>query len=97
MKKETQWQVLSCEFCEIFKNTFFTEQLRMSASAVCEDLCYNLTFWKRSIFSSSSKVVVVRILCQCFDDLSLFDYFLKNSVGNFYTLFITFLETEKRR
>ena len=28
IKKETLKQVLSCEFCEIFKNTFFTEQLR---------------------------------------------------------------------
>ena len=27
IKKETLAQVLSCEFCEISKNTFFTEQL----------------------------------------------------------------------
>ena len=27
IKKETLAQVLSCEFCEIFKNTFFTEHL----------------------------------------------------------------------
>ena len=27
-------QVPSCEFCEIFKTTFFTEHLRTSASAV---------------------------------------------------------------
>ena len=26
-------QVLSCEFCKIFKNTFFTEHLRVTASA----------------------------------------------------------------
>ena len=32
IKKETLVQVLSCEFCEIFKNTFFTEQLRTTAS-----------------------------------------------------------------
>ena len=30
IKKETLAQVFSCEFCEIFKNTFFTEQLRMA-------------------------------------------------------------------
>ena len=30
--KETLAQVLSCEFCETFKNTFFTEHLRMTAS-----------------------------------------------------------------
>ena len=27
IKKETLTQVFSCEFCEIFKNTFFTEHL----------------------------------------------------------------------
>ena len=33
VKKETLAQVFSCEFCEIFKDTFFTEHLRTSASA----------------------------------------------------------------
>ena len=28
IKKEALAQVFSCEFCEIFKNTFFTEKLR---------------------------------------------------------------------
>ena len=32
IKKETLVQVLSCEFCEIFKNTFFTEQPWTTAS-----------------------------------------------------------------
>ena len=32
IKKETPAQVFSCEFCEIFKNTFFTEDLQMTAS-----------------------------------------------------------------
>ena len=27
-----KWQVFSCEVCEIFKNTFFTEHLRATAS-----------------------------------------------------------------
>ena len=36
-KKETLAQVLSCEFCEIFKNTFFKEHLRTIASALCID------------------------------------------------------------
>ena len=31
-KKETPTQVFSCEFCEIFKNTFFTEHLWTTAS-----------------------------------------------------------------
>ena len=28
LKKETQEQVFSCEFYEVFKNTFFIEHLR---------------------------------------------------------------------
>ena len=32
-KKETLVQVFSCEFCELSKNTFFTEQIWTTASA----------------------------------------------------------------
>ena len=32
IKKETLVQVFSCEFCEISKNTFFTQHLRVTAS-----------------------------------------------------------------
>ena len=35
IKKEAMVQVFSCEFCEIFKDIFFTEHLRASAL-----LCY---------------------------------------------------------
>ena len=31
-KKETLAPAFSCEFCEVFKNTFVTEHLRTSAS-----------------------------------------------------------------
>ena len=31
-KKETLVQVFSCEFCEIFTNTFYTEHLWVAAS-----------------------------------------------------------------
>ena len=33
IKKETLTQVFPCEFCEISKNTFFTEHLRATVSA----------------------------------------------------------------
>ena len=33
IKKETLAQVFSCEFCQIFKNTFVTEHLSATASA----------------------------------------------------------------
>ena len=38
IKKETLAQVFSCEFCEISKNTFFTEHLRATASGNLKDL-----------------------------------------------------------
>ena len=34
-KKETLAQVFSCEFSEIFKNTFFIEHLLVTASESC--------------------------------------------------------------
>ena len=43
IKKETLAQVFFCEFCEIFKNTFFTEHLRtiVSVSNQKERQCYD--------------------------------------------------------
>ena len=38
IKKEALAQVFSCEFCEISKNTFFTEHLWANASVTCIDL-----------------------------------------------------------
>ena len=35
IKKETLAQVFSCEFCEIFKNAFFIEHLRVTATVFC--------------------------------------------------------------
>ena len=37
LKKETLAQVFFCEFCEIFKNTFFTEYLLATASVVLRE------------------------------------------------------------
>ena len=36
IKRETLAQVFSCKFCEIFKNTFFREDLRTIPSVYCE-------------------------------------------------------------
>ena len=35
IKKETMTKVFSCEFCEISKNTFFTEHAWANASVFC--------------------------------------------------------------
>ena len=40
IKKETLAQVFSCEFCEISKNTFFTEHLWTTASFTMNPLKY---------------------------------------------------------
>ena len=38
IKKETLTQMLSCELCVIFKSTYFTEHLRVTASGrICSD------------------------------------------------------------
>ena len=42
IEKKPLAQVFSCEFCEICKNTFFTEHLCMTASFVC--YCFCLAF-----------------------------------------------------
>ena len=36
LKKETMAEVFSYEFCEIFRNTIFTEHLRVTASESCQ-------------------------------------------------------------
>ena len=38
IKKETPTSVFSCEFCEIFKNTFFIEHLWVTASGFWQNL-----------------------------------------------------------
>ena len=38
IKKESLTQVFSCEFCKNFKNTFFTEHLRATASELPQSI-----------------------------------------------------------
>ena len=57
MKKETLAQVFSCEFCKIFKNSFFTENLRVTASnfsismLLLEPELLKYLFFDKTIFS----------------------------------------------
>ena len=61
IKNEALAQVLSCEFCEIFKNTFFTEHLRALASLLTETAnrkslkLRSKKWWKVANFSTISK------------------------------------------
>ena len=34
-EKETPTQVFPCEYCKIFKNTYFEKQLQAAVSAIC--------------------------------------------------------------
>ena len=43
IKKETLAQVFFCELCEISKNTFFTEHIRMTASVIKNKICTYIT------------------------------------------------------
>ena len=44
IKKEALAQVFSCEFCEIFKNTFFTEHFWATVSVSIQDSDYSNVF-----------------------------------------------------
>ena len=39
IKKETLAQVFSCEFCQIFKNIFFTEHIMVTLSVNVPEYC----------------------------------------------------------
>ena len=86
IKKETLAQVFSCEFCEIFKNTFFTEQLRTTTS-YCSNLpklasnlleifflkVWLIFFWKRHyrIFIPKNWNIKIWIVCHSTEYLKL--------------------------
>ena len=57
IKKEALAQVLSCEFCEIFKNTFFTEHLWTTASMT---LKYEILIVRSSHQRCSIKIGVLK-------------------------------------
>ena len=70
-KKETLVQVFSCEFCQISKDTFFTEHLQSTASILREGR--RLKQIKISIISKLTKKIknvltffVVYLLCSSF-------------------------------
>ena len=53
INKETLAQVFSCEFCEIFKNTFFTGHLRATA---CKFLWSSDTAWLHTVPAINERV-----------------------------------------
>ena len=68
IKKETPAQMFSCEFCEIFRNTFFTEHLWKTASIflISFDVSFKvidskklLQFSRLSIYTSLKGLILV--------------------------------------
>ena len=62
--KETLAQVFSCEFCEIYKNTFFTEHFQETDSVPYLELSpasLMELFWKDSFYLFSQKRFIVDV------------------------------------
>ena len=82
MKLQT-WDLFSCEFCEIFKNTLFTEHIWMTASALdhlkINPLMYNVLTWSDTLWKSYS--ISYKIFKVCV--IILGHYKLKGSVHAF--------------
>ena len=55
----TPAQVLSCEFCEIFKNTLFTEHLRETASDYTFIEKKTSTFRTKTLRINASQIMVL--------------------------------------
>ena len=82
---ETPTQVFSCEYCEIFNNTYFEEHLRMVAFVTCRCSCsqvfYGIAvlenfakFVAGSPFSMKLPVLVIIFLLFCFGQVSSFNF-----------------------
>ena len=68
-KKETPTEVFSSGFWEIFKNIFFTEHLRVTASLNHKDFLYKVALWNISLKDiwrniQVSKKLLLLTICQ---------------------------------
>ena len=59
MEKETLAQVLPCEFCEISKNTFFTEHIWITAS-VAGIHTDKIMFFMDTVINSTQNAYIYR-------------------------------------
>ena len=58
--KETSTQVFRCEYCEIFKNTYFKEYLRTTAAISWKSTCSKLTI-TRTRCEICSKLIIKKV------------------------------------
>ena len=57
IKKEVLTQVFSCKFCEIFKNTFFKEHLRATASGYANYLVEDIIASNIKLFADDTSLL----------------------------------------
>ena len=97
LQKETLAKVFSCEFFEIFKNTFFTEHLRwlllklviaqylrVIVTNIFRRNCWQMflqLYWKDGPTQAFS--------CEYYEIFKLFFFFFNSSGGCFYILFVS--------
>ena len=62
IKLQTLAQVFFCEFCEIFKNTFFTEHLWTTASVLLHYISKPISYSKKQFLTSSHQQIVIHFL-----------------------------------
>ena len=76
IKKETLAQGFFCEFCKIFKNTFFTEHLWMTASILQQFLAlYFAILYSWQLWNSEKSFVGKKLIyLKDFTDLEFFFY-----------------------
>ena len=94
--KETTTHVFSYEFSEIFKNTFFTEHLRATASVSCiiyiklmMKVGFNLDLQKLMILHDYHSSDVIFLLINCCFDLNLMLRFTKQEILTQYPSIIS--------
>ena len=86
IKKGSLTQVFSCTFCEISRNTFFTEHLRTTAS---EYMCYELCFLK-VFYTVILQFIVTEVF---FKEKTDFMYFVIENKKQRHISLNTFLNT----
>ena len=81
VKKETLAQVFSCEFCEIFKNTFFIEHLRTTASK-------KLNFELKPLKQHNIILRIYTLSLMYFQEIYVFLFCFKSKFKSFPSLII---------
>ena len=83
IKRETLAQVLSCEFCEISENTFFTEHLLATASLLITYITNTQSYFIVFFFKRLHSCNKILELCFCILCLNIIYTFIYIKTKNF--------------